>query len=144
MPSDNSPTQHTPGSGVLNDLEESPYIDYDYDFDPDGSLDYDISNISQDQMIGKLPGSSSDGDVETHDKRTHPDDEENEVDGGGKRREGDERGSKKPGRKPLTSEPTSVSLNPSTLTALAKTRHRSARRRIVQLNEPSVSVRSGI
>jgi len=61
-------------------------------------------------MIGKLPGSSSDGDTETHDKRQHPDDDDDdEEDGGGKRREGD-KGSKKPGRKPLTNEPTSVSL----------------------------------
>lgn len=98
-----------PGSGTLG-FEESPFIDYDYDFDPEGSFDYDFSNESQGQMIGKLPGTSSDGDgAETHDKRSHPDDEGEEEEGGGKRREGDEKTSKKPGRKPLTSEPTSVS-----------------------------------
>ncbi len=118
MAFDNSPLQQTPVSGTLNGFEESPYIDYDYQFDGDGDFgEYDFSNISQDQMIGNLPGSaSSEGDdngdstVDGGDKRSHPDDDEDEEDGGGKRREGDEKQSKKPGRKPLTSEPTSVSL----------------------------------
>lgn len=101
-----SPLQ-APGSGTLNGFEESPFVDYDYDFDAENGFDYDFSNDSQGQMIGKLPGSSSDGDADTHDKRSHPDDEDNEDDGGGKRREGEDRSSKKPGRKLLTSEPTS-------------------------------------
>lgn len=103
-----SPLQ-APGSGTLNGFEESPFIDYDYEFDADGSYDYDFANDSQAQMIGNLPGTSSDGDAENHDKRSHPDDDADEEEGGGKRREGDEKASKKPGRKPLTSEPTSVS-----------------------------------
>lgn len=104
-----SPLQ-APGSATLNGFEDSPFVDYDYDFDGDGSFDYDFSNDSQGQMIGNLPGSSSDGDADTHDKRSHPDDDGGEEEeGGGKRREGDEKASKKPGRKPLTSEPTSVS-----------------------------------
>jgi AP-1-like factor len=98
-----------PDSGILDGLDDSPFIDYDYDFDADAGFDFDYGDISQGQMIGKLPGSSSDGDVDTHDKRSHPDDEGNDEEGGGKRREGDDRSSKKPGRKPLTSEPTSVS-----------------------------------
>lgn len=105
-----SPLQ-APGSGTLNlvnGFDDSPFIDYDYEFDADGSFDYDLINDSQGQMIGKLPGSSSDGDADVHDKRSHPDDDE-EGEGGGKRREGDEKTTKKPGRKPLTSEPTSVS-----------------------------------
>jgi AP-1-like factor len=112
MAFDNSPLTQEPGSGTLNSFEESPYIDYDYDFDNDGNFgEYDFANTSQGQMIGALPGTSSDGDADagTHDKRGHSEDEdEDEEDGGGKRREG-EKGSKKPGRKPLTSEPTSVS-----------------------------------
>lgn len=104
-----SPLQ-APGSATLNGFEDSPFIDYDYEFDGDGSFDYDFSNDSQGQMIGKLPGSSSDGDADTHDKRSHPDDDGEDEEGGGKRREGDEKSSKKPGRKPLTSEPTSVSI----------------------------------
>jgi AP-1-like factor len=104
-----SPLQ-APGSGTLNGFEESPFIDYDYDFDGDGSFDFDFRNDSQGQMIGNLPGTSSDGDAaDTHDKRSHPDDDGEEEEGGGKRREGEDKSSKKPGRKPLTSEPTSVS-----------------------------------
>lgn len=121
---DNSPSQPindrfamAPGSltespiqaGTSNGFEESPFIDYDYEFDADGSFDYDFANDSNDLMIGKLPGTSSDGDADTHEKRSHPDDEEDEEEGGGKRRESEGKGSKKPGRKPLTSEPTSVS-----------------------------------
>lgn len=105
-----SPLQ-APGSGTMNGFDESPFIDYDYEFDADGSFDYDFSNESQGQMIGKLPGTSSDGDAENHEKRSHPDDGDDEV-GGGKRRESDEKTTKKPGRKPLTSEPTSVSASP--------------------------------
>ncbi|KAL3422039.1 bZIP transcription factor (ap-1) [Phlyctema vagabunda] len=102
---DDSPLQ-APGSGTLNGFEESPFIDYDYEFDNDGSFDFDANNDSL-QMIGNLPGTSSDGGDETsNDKRSHPDDDD-EDEGGGKRREGDEKSSKKPGRKPLTSEPTS-------------------------------------
>lgn len=102
-----SPLQ-APGSGTLSGFEESPFIDYDYDFEGDDSFNFDFNNDSQGQMIGALPGSSSDGDADNHDKRSHPDDDEDEE-GGGKRREGDDKSSKKPGRKPLTSEPTSVS-----------------------------------
>ncbi|KAH7397825.1 BAP1, transcription factor bZIP [Cadophora sp. MPI-SDFR-AT-0126] len=103
-----SPLQAAPGSGTLNGFEESPFIDYDYEFDGDGSFDYGDFNESQPQMIGNLPGTSSDGgDNESHDKRSHPDDDGEEEEGGGKRREGDEKAAKKPGRKPLTSEPTS-------------------------------------
>jgi AP-1-like factor len=94
----------------LNGFEESPFIDYDYEFDPEAGFDYDFANDSQGQMIGNLPGTtSSDGDAEGTDKRSHPDDEEENEEGGGKRREGDEKTAKKPGRKPLTSEPTTVS-----------------------------------
>ena len=103
-----SPLQ-APGSGTLNGFDESPFIDYDYEFDADGNFDYEFGNGSHGQMIGKLPGSSSDGDADNHDKRSHPDNEDDDDEGGGKRREGDEKSSKKPGRKALTSEPTSVS-----------------------------------
>jgi len=102
-----SPTQ----VGTLNGFEESPFIDYDYEFEADGSFDYDFANENNELMIGTLPGTSSDGDADTHEKRSHPDDEDNEEEGGGKRRESEGKGSKKPGRKPLTSEPTSVSAS---------------------------------
>jgi len=106
-----SPIQQTPGSGTLGSFNESPFIDEYYDFDADGQFDFDSGNDAlQGQMIGKLPGtSSSDGDETLHDKRGHPGDEDEDEEGGGKRREGEDKASKKPGRKPLTSEPTSVS-----------------------------------
>ena len=110
MSFDDSPLQQAPGSGPLNGFDDSPFIDYDYDFDADAGFDYDFANDPNGLMIGKLPGTSSDGDAETHDKRSHPDDEDDEE-GGGKRRESDDKTSKKPGRKPLTSEPTSVCID---------------------------------
>lgn len=101
------------GSIPLGNFDESPFIDYDYEFDAEAGFDYDFANDSQAQMIGELPGTgSSDGEAEGNDKRSHPDDEDDNEEGGGKRREGDEKVSKKPGRKPLTSEPTSVSTPP--------------------------------
>ncbi|KAI1737395.1 PAP1-domain-containing protein [Xylaria scruposa] len=104
---------------------ESPFLDYDYDVGPDSSFDFDFSNEGQldDQarMIGDLPGDSpdsSDGakdnskasspDNESSDKRSHPDDDdEEEGENGAKRREGEGKVAKKPGRKPLTNEPSS-------------------------------------
>lgn len=111
MDFNDSPVQQTPGSGTLGSFNDSPFVDDYYDFDIDGQFDFDASNDAlEGQMIGKLPGtSSSDGDEILHDKRGHPEDEDEDEEGGGKRREGDEKSSKKPGRKPLTSEPTSVS-----------------------------------
>lgn len=103
-----SPLQ-APSSGALGGFEDNSFIDYDYDFDADASFDYDFGNESQGQLTGQLLGSSLDGDMDTHDKRSHPVDEDHDEEGGGKRREGGDRSSKKPGRKPLTSEPTSVS-----------------------------------
>ena len=100
--------QQTPGSGTLANrgFDDSPYGDFDLDesnFDWDGNI----------ELIGALPGDSPDDldheDNEPGDKRKNPEDAD-EEDGGGKRREGEDKTSKKPGRKPLTSEPTSVSF----------------------------------
>jgi len=64
--------------------------------DVDGN-GYDYQNVSP----------TRDFDNETGEKRIHEDDEDDdEIDP--KRREGDDKISKKPGRKPLTSEPTTV------------------------------------
>lgn len=102
-----SPSQQTPGSASFGGLgfDDSPFLDYDLD---DGNFDWDTNE----QMIGSLPGTSLNDDEEEndlHDKRKNPDDDKDDEEGGGKRRESDDRSSKKPGRKPLTSEPTSVS-----------------------------------
>ncbi|KAI1343034.1 PAP1-domain-containing protein [Xylariaceae sp. FL0016] len=119
----NSPTQNQTAAGLdaPNATQESPFLDYDYDLGPDNSFDFDFSNDGQARMIGDLPGisptqeESKDGskasspENENTDKRSHPDDEddEDEVEGGGKRRESEGKVPKKPGRKPLTNEPSS-------------------------------------
>ncbi|KAL2197814.1 transcription factor PAP1-domain-containing protein [Corynascus similis CBS 632.67] len=103
---DGSPVQ---GDG-LSSFQNSPDLDYDYDFPgADPTLDFSFDDTNQAKMIGDLPGSkralkSDSGDSESPEKRTHPDDEENP---GAKRRESEEKVAKKPGRKPLTTEPSS-------------------------------------
>lgn len=104
-----------------NPLQESPFLDYDYDLGVDNNFDFDFISGDQAKMIGDLPGTSTanrnDGpksdssEPETNDKRSHPDNDEDadEEGGGGKRRESEGKTSKKPGRKPLTNEPTTVS-----------------------------------
>lgn len=107
-----SPLQNTPRSASLGNvgLDDSPFPDYDLD---DGNLDWEFNG---EEMIRSLPGTSADDDADgdLHDKRKNPNDDAEDDEGGGKRREGDEKTSKKPGRKPLTSEPTSVRL-PTTI-----------------------------
>ena len=118
-----SPVQSTDGTG----FQESPYLDYDLDFGAaDSSFDFSFDDTNGARMIGALPGTTDDGespssdaksesaDGDSPDKRSHPDDEddEDEQSGGGKRRESEEKVPKKPGRKPLTTEPSSVSPNP--------------------------------
>ncbi|KAI1437115.1 transcription factor PAP1-domain-containing protein [Xylaria sp. CBS 124048] len=100
-------------------------LEYDYDMGPDSSFDFDFGNESlvdsDARMIGDLPGSSVDGsegakdsskanspENESSDKRSHPDDDDDEeAENGAKRREGKEKVAKKPGRKPITNEPSS-------------------------------------
>ena len=101
-----SPLQHTPGSAAYGGLEfDSPFLDPDLD---EGNFDWEING---DQMIGSLPGTSMDDEEgDLHDKRKMSEDDAEDNEGGGKRREGEDKTGKKPGRKPLTSEPTSVRL----------------------------------
>lgn len=89
-----------PDSGHLDFSDESPFLNFDPDGDFDDSFGYDDSS----RMIGDLP---DEGDL--HEKRKSMDGKDDDDEGGGKRREGDDKTAKKPGRKPLTSEPTSVS-----------------------------------
>lgn len=81
--------------------DESPFLDFDpnVDFDFSGSAD----------LIGDLPGVSPDQDYDTGEKRKSIDGKaEGEVEETGKKRRESE--AKKPGRKPLTSEPTTVCI----------------------------------
>lgn len=100
-----SPQQGTPANGFHDgSIEESPFVDY---LDGDTSFDFDGDN--GDLMIGALPGGSPNGkNDDGTEKRKSPDDDAEDPDGGGKRREGEDKQAKKPGRKPLTSEPTTV------------------------------------
>lgn len=118
-----SPTSFT-NSPVLNNgpnglQQESPFLDYDYDFsNGDTSYDFIYADSSQAKMVGDLPDSNSSDSAKAvsenndNEKRAHPDDENDEEEGAAKRQETGEKAPKKPGRKPLTTEPTSVSLDP--------------------------------
>ena len=99
-----SPSQMNPGSSQLAFSDDSPYLDFqDGEFD-DSNFDFDAGG----RMIGDLPD-EEDLEDHLHDKRKSMGDGDDETeDGGGKRREGEDKTAKKPGRKPLTSEPTSV------------------------------------
>lgn len=104
-----SPMQNLDNGG----FQESPYLDnYDYDFG-DSSFDFSFAGGDQAQMIGDVPGTvrTDSTENESNEKRSHPDDEEGDASPGNdsKRRESTDKAPKKPGRKPLTSEPTSVS-----------------------------------
>lgn len=97
-------------------FQESPFLDnYDYDFD-DSGFDFSFANgTDQANMIGDVPDramsqKSDSTETESPEKRSHPDDEDDDASPGNesKRHEGSDKVPKKPGRKPLTSEPTSV------------------------------------
>ena len=90
--------------------DTSPFIDY---LDGDSTLNFDSNDLGGEDMFGSVPGpgteSSGSDKGDRSDKRKSPDDaDEDDEDGDAKRREGDDKMAKKPGRKPLTSEPTTV------------------------------------
>ncbi|KAI1259472.1 PAP1-domain-containing protein [Xylariaceae sp. FL1019] len=99
------------------------FLDYDFDL-ADSSFDFDFGNDSQlvepgqTDLTGGSPAESentkdgskaSSPENDSPDKRSHPDDDEDDdaEEGGGKRRESEGKVPKKPGRKPLTIEPSS-------------------------------------
>lgn len=84
-----------PNSNRMSLSDESPFMDF--------SLYPDFEAAGGDSMIGELPGS------ESREKRKSMDGKE-EEESGKKRKENEEKVAKKPGRKPLTSEPTSVCI----------------------------------
>jgi len=103
-----SPTQKTPGSGGLGSFDESPFLD-NYDNLDDGNFDWDNNG---EELFGDLPGTEFNEFGDHHDKRKASTDEDGDEEGSSKRREGDDKAVKKtaqkPGRKPLTGEPTTV------------------------------------
>lgn len=127
-------------------LQESPCLEnYDYDFG-DSSFDFSFASADQAQMIGDGPGTSKSDSTEneSNEKRGHPDDEEGDDSPGNdsKRHEATDKGPKKPGRKPLTSEPTTVSIvyRPG-LSASNTPNSRSARPRTELRSAPSENAR---
>lgn len=109
--------------GDLGAVDSSPYLGFDFDADGDENFDFDEDS----QLIGDLPNDSSTlEDGHLHDKRKELGDQSTEN-GGGKRREGEPKVPKKPGRKPLTAEPVTVSQTACFIFSL--TRSRNERRR---------------
>jgi len=95
-----SPHQATPANAF--GVDESPYVDY---LDGDANFDFDSNDGV---MIGALPGASpsNKGNEDTVEKRSHPEDGTPEPESRKRRDPPEEKQPKKPGRKPLTSEPT--------------------------------------
>ncbi len=89
--------------GTLNDTNFLDFLDNN-----DAQLDFEIEEVNDE---ARQDSAETDGDI--HDKRKTPedgkDDDENED---AKRHEPDEKVAKKPGRKPLTTEPTTVCTHP--------------------------------
>ncbi len=118
---DGSPVAGADGQGSF---QGSPDFDYDYDFaGADSSFDFSYDDTNQPRMIGDMPGAkrskSGSADTESSEKRSHPDDDDDEENSGSKRRESEDKVAKKPGRKPLTTEPSNVRL-PGILTSFAR------------------------
>jgi len=107
------PIQGPAEIGSFDFDDTSPYIDY---IDGDTTLNFDSNDLGGEDMFGNVPGpmtESSESDKgDRADKRKSPDDADLDEDDDPKRREGDDKTAKKPGRKPLTSEPTTVGLSP--------------------------------
>ena len=121
--STDSPIQTADMNGVNENAlfmspQQAEFGNLNGDFTPDLDYlddDFDFENADLGgEMIGSLPGGSMDdfNGTDLHDKRKNSDEYDTGEEGDPKRQElGDgERGAKKPGRKPLTSEPTTVSL----------------------------------
>lgn len=92
-------------SGSLDDYDETPFADY---LDGDTSLDFDEDDLGGQSMMSGLPGDLTeaiDGNGR-HEKRKNSDIDGDDETGDLKRKEGDDKQPKKPGRKPLMSEPT--------------------------------------
>lgn len=97
----------SPQQATFNDFDDfSPDLDY---LDGEG-FDFENADLGG-EMIGALPGDGSNG-GELHEKRKNSEEFDATVEGDPKRQETQEgeKSAKKPGRKPLTSEPTTVSL----------------------------------
>jgi AP-1-like factor len=102
------------GTFDMTNMDDQQFLDY---LDSNrGSVDYDLADADGYLDDSGDPNSfDGEGDGELHDKRKSPEDDKDDDENEPKRREGEERTAKKPGRKPLTSEPTTVSYHHSLL-----------------------------
>jgi AP-1-like transcription factor len=103
------------GNGVFispTEAEFDNFGDYTPELDYlDDGFDFENADLGG-EMIGALPGGgdSTEDLSGTHEKRKNPDGTESGGDAKRQETENGEKGAKKPGRKPLTSEPTTVCL----------------------------------
>ena len=98
------------GSGSLGtfDIDNTPFLD---SLDGDNSFDFESGQVDGQDMFGSIPDSAANAadSPEKHMKRKNSSDQDDEdEDPDSKRREGDDKIAKKPGRKPITTEPTTV------------------------------------
>ncbi len=98
----------SPQQATLDDFQDNYSPDLDY-LDDEG-FDFENTDLGG-EMIGTLPGDSFNGN-DLHEKRKNSEEFSGEEEGDAKRQETQEgeKSAKKPGRKPLTSEPTTVSM----------------------------------
>jgi AP-1-like transcription factor len=92
-------------------VQNSPFVDF-----LDGENNFDFADPEGGElMMGSIEGEPSpeeehSPDADGHDKRKSPEDDDEHDNGEAKRQHPEDKTAKKPGRKPLTSEPTTVSL----------------------------------
>lgn len=114
-PGANRDTKKVPTDMNAIEFEDtSPYLDY---LDGDTSFDFDATDLGGQQMFENMGSNASDKsgstDGDKPDKRKSPEESSPDDEIEAKRREGEPKEAKKPGRKPLTSEPTTVSILPN-------------------------------
>lgn len=86
-----------------------PALSLDFDAFDHNNFNFDLDDAAaQDGLQDTFTGFPLDGDGQGEKRKSPEEDEDGDEEGDAKRHEGDEKGSKKPGRKPLTSEPTTV------------------------------------
>ena len=104
-----------PGVDGLGTFQTNPGFSFDYDFAHDTSFGFSFDDSTQHTATitapappaSKAPSKPESTENDSSEKRSRPDD--GEGDSAAKRRESQEKVHKKPGRKPLTDEPSSVS-----------------------------------
>lgn len=124
----------TKSTGILDDIADSSFLDYDHSFDAaDTSLDLALDAGDEFSFFDTVDGDGnedgeaddlrtdsapSNADNDSPDKRSYPEDKDSEDGTSVKRHESTEKVPKKPGRKPITTDSTSVRRAPLCLSNL--------------------------